>query len=1076
MQLFNRKTLARQIERAEPADQAKLEILREWAATIADGSINQQKETALHGNFKQRIVCDVLGFTDFNESGAWTVDVETQIGAGSVDLALGNFTSAKSEIIAPFELKGAKTKDLDAIMPGRAKSPVDQAWEYAANNVGTKWVLVSNYLEIRLYSYADGRQFFESFDLAKLHQPEEYQRFALLLSADSLLSGKTAQLLAESRVEDKDITDTLYADYKVLRSSLIGAVETAKPDMNPLERISVGQTILDRVLFIAFAEDNGLLPDNSLSQAFEARNDYNPQPVWQNFLGLFTAIDEGSKQLNIPRYNGGLFKRDEIIRELEISDDICEGFKRLGAYDFASEISVTVLGHIFEQSIADVEQLQTEARGEVPTEKKASGTSGRRKRDGVVYTPDYVARFIVEQTLGTHCREIFDGILAQYAAKGAQADDDPIKWKSAKAEREAWQAYRDRLTSLRIVDPACGSGVFLVIAFDWMKAELERVNGRLAALDGGYAGDLFDPDSEILTNNLFGVDVNSESVEIAKLSLWIKTARRGKVLDSLDGNLRVGDSLIEDSSFAYREHGFVWKEAFPEVFAEGGFDVVLGNPPYVRQELLKELKPYLQSRFEVYHGVADLYAYFFERGLRTLKPGGRLGYISSATFFKIGSSAPLREFLRGKATLETVVDFGDYQIFEGVTTYPAILTMKASVPPMGHELQFWNIEELPDGNFLDGFEGRRAPFPQEALSAGSWQLESPELRALRAKIICGHKTLKEVFGKPFRGVTTGRNDAFVIDGTTRDALISSDPASRAIIKPWIEGKDLVRWGQERRDLWVIFARQGVDIMQHTSAFEYLSKFRKQLEPKPVGWRPENPRQKWEGRKSGSYKWYEIQDKTAYWEQFEREKIVSTKISSRPTFSIDRSSAITSNTSYILQAGSDNSFLVSLLNSRVAELIFSSVFVIKEGGFFEIQPAGLNIIPIPEATDEQKAALGALAENAQTAAEERYKLQQSITRRILDLAADPATAKLPTKLKEWWKLPDFAAFQKEVKKTLKAEIPLKERSEWEDWITETRGQINALTAEIARLEGEINKQVYALFELTPDEVELLEANI
>ena len=247
-------------------------------------------------------------------------------------------------------------------------------------------------------------------------------------------------------------------------------------------------------------------------------------------------------------------------------DHICEGFKRLAEYDFASEISVTVLGHIFEQSIADVEQLQAEARGETIEAKKATGTSGRRKRDGVVYTPDYIARFIVEQTLGTHCREIFDALLLEHAQKGTTRADDPIKWKSAAAEKKFWQAYRDRISKLRIVDPACGSGVFLVMAFDWLKAELMRCNSALEKLGEGA---LFEPDSEILTHNLFGVDVNEESVEIAKLSLWIKTARHGKVLDSLDDNFRVGDSLIEDSSYAYRSHGFVWKEKFKEIFARG---------------------------------------------------------------------------------------------------------------------------------------------------------------------------------------------------------------------------------------------------------------------------------------------------------------------------------------------------------------------------------------------------------------------------------------------------------------------------------------------------------------------------
>jgi len=1077
VQLFNSKTIQRHIDRAAAPDPAKLEILRQWGETIRDRSIESQKETALHGNFKQRIICDVLGYQDFNDSGQWTVDVEAQIGAGSVDLALGHFTKDDRRIIAPFELKGAKTKNLDAIMPGRAKTPVQQAWEYASDNVGTKWVLVSNYRQIRLYSYADGRQFYDSFDLAKLHDPAEYLRFMLLLSADNLLSGQTLAILEESRKEDRDITARLYADYRTLRSDLIGAVRTALPDGDPLEAIRLGQTILDRVLFIAFAEDNGLLPDDSLLSAFQHRDPYNPKPIWQTFLGLFHAIDRGNDQLKIPRYNGGLFHPNETINALAIPDHICEGFKRLAEYDFASEISVTVLGHIFEQSIADVEQLQAEALGEAPIEKKSTGTTGRRKRDGVVYTPDYVARFIVDQTLGAHCKEIFAEILGRYAAKGAKADDEAIAWKSAKAEKKAWAEYRDRLTALRIVDPACGSGVFLIMAFDYMKAELEQVNTKLAELEGkGMAGNLLDPDSEILTHNLFGVDVNSESVEIAKLSLWIKTARRGKVLDSLDNNLRVGDSLIEDSSFAYRSHGFEWKTAFPDIFAAGGFDVVLGNPPYVRQELLKDLKPYLENRFEVYHGVADLYAYFFERGLRILKPGGRLGYISNCTFFKIASGAPLRNFLRTQATLENVVDFGDHQIFEGVTTYPAILTMRAGAPPPGHDLLFWKISEMPAGSFADAFADAAKPFPQEALGQGSWELEDDALRSLRAKITNGRSPLRAVYGKPFRGVTTGRNDAFVVDQRTRTRLVAEDAASSKLLEPWLEGKDLERWHQGGRNQWIIFARQGLDLSGYPAILKYLSARREKLEPRPENWKPSRPGEKWLGRKPGTYLWSEIQDKTAYWARFLNEKIVSTKISSQPTFSVDRSGAILSNTAYMIDAKEDNEFVTSLLNSSLAFFYFKSVFVVKAGGFFEIQPDGLSNFPIPLARQEQKHEIANLSRATQTAAEKRHELQQAITRRIPDLAADPASAKLTGRLKQWWNLPDFAAFQKEVEKVLKAKIPLQERNEWENWISTTRAEIDALTAEITRLEAEINSKVYALFDLTPDEIALLEASL
>lgn len=1062
MQLFNVKTIKRHVDRAAAPDPAKLKILRQWGDTIRDRSIETQSETEIEDQFKQRIICDVLGYTPFNDSGEWTAASKMSIGAGAVDLALGFFKPNDRRIIAPFELKGAKTKNLDAIMSGRAKTPVQQAWEYASDNVGTKWVLVSNYLEIRLYSYADGRQFYDSFDLAKLHDPAEYQRFMLLLSADNLLSGQTLAILEESRKEDRDITARLYADYRTLRSDLIGAVRTALPDGDPLEAIRLGQTILDRVLFIAFAEDNGLLPDDSLLNAFQHRDPYNPKPVWQTFLGLFTAIDRGNEQLKIPRYNGGLFHPNETINTLAIPDHICEGFKRLAEYDFASEISVTVLGHIFEQSIADVEQLQAEALGEAPIEKKSTGTTGRRKRDGVVYTPDYVARFIVDQTLGTHCREIFAEILARYAAKGAKPDDEVIAWKSAKAERQAWAEYRDRLTGLRIVDPACGSGVFLIMAFDYLKAELQQVNTRLAELEGkGMAGDLLDPDSEILTHNLFGVDVNSESVEIAKLSLWIKTARRGKVLDSLDANLRVGDSLIEDSSFAYRSHGFEWKTAFPDIFAAGGFDVVLGNPPYVRMELIKPMKPWLEKRYEVVSDRADLYAYFFERGIKLLKRGGRLGFISSSTFFKTASGAPLRDFLRTKATLETVVDFGDHQIFEGVTTYPAILTMRAGAPLPGHELQFWKIGEMPADSFADTFAEAAKPFPQEALGRGSWELENDKLSDLRKRILSNGVPLSTLVGAPILGVKTGRDEPFLISRAKASALINQDPSSQNLILDHLVGDDLEKWHHERPDRKAIYIKKAEILISDYPAIEnHLLSYKDSLEGRATN--------------QAYYEWQQAQAKGK--DDFSVPKIVYPLMSQGPKFSIDRSGSLTNQNTFVIK--SDDPFILAILNSKVAWFILSGIADSLRGGVWRLVLKSHFVaqVPIPSATEEQKTVLRDLAKAAQTAAEKRYELQQAITRRIPDLAADPGNAKLTGKLKEWWSLPDFAAFQKEVEKALKAKIPLQERNDWENWITTSRTEIHALTAEIVRLEAEINTKVYDLFDLTPDEIALLEANI
>ena len=578
-----------------------------------------------------------------------------------------------------------------------------------------------------------------------------------------------------------------------------------------------------------------------------------------------------------------------------------------------------MLGHIFEQSIADVEQLQAEALGEAPLEKKTSGTSGRRKRDGVVYTPDYVARFIVDQTLGTHCKEIFAEILGQYAAKGAKADDEAIAWKSAKAERQAWADYRDRLTALRIVDPACGSGVFLIMAFDYLKAELGQVNTKLAELSGtGMAGDLLDPDSEILTHNLFGVDVNSESVEIAKLSLWIKTARRGKVLDSLDANLRVGDSLIEDSSFAYRSHGFEWKTAFPDIFAAGGFDVVLSNPPYVAMGRFKELKSYLAKRYSVVSDRADLSAYFFERGVKILKMGGRLGYISTSTFFKTGSGAPLREFLRSKATLESIVDFGDIQIFEGVATLPAILTMKAGPPPTGHELLFWKIEKLPEGSFADDFSEMARPFPQEALKADAWELEGDDLRALRGRIIAGKRTLKEVYGSPLYGIKTGLNDAFVINTPTKDMLCAKSQNSAKLLKPLFEGKDLKRWRAEPRGRWLIYIpKNRIDIDDYPAIRDWLLPFKSKLE-----------------KRATKQEWFELQQaQENYFPYFAKEKIFYAHFNRRYFFQSD-AEILCNDKGYIIPTG--ERFLLALLISNPLWFILSNIAPQVIGGSRELR--------------------------------------------------------------------------------------------------------------------------------------------
>lgn len=531
-------------------------------------------------------------------------------------------------------------------MHGRKLSAVKQAQEYALNSNGeAQWVMVSNMVEIRLYKYPESGNEYESWQIADLIEPAEYERFMLLLSHKNLINGATKRLYEISLQTKKDITNELYADYRNIRVQLINGMKRENNRIRRADMVRRPQTLLDRVLFIAFAEDRNLLPDRTLAKYLGESGLLSP---WERLQQLFTDIDKGSKPRNIPKYNGDLFKPDPALDELEISDDLLGLFNKLWEYDFATDISETILGRIFEQSIADLDQIYENVKEETELQlgTQTHGTTGKRKKDGVVYTPDFITTWIVEQTLGAYldkCKQTFTHEI------------DTLAW---------WQSYRDVLATTRICDPACGSGAFLVAAYKYLKHEFETINARL--LEYGEAGDLLSKslNDDILNNNLFGVDLNAESVEIARLSLWLVTAEPGKPLTSLKDNIKQGNSIINHKNAD--KNAFIWDNNFKD------FDVILGNPPYVRQERLSDIKPYLEKYYKTYHGVADLYTYFFELGLKLLKSDGHMGYISSSTFFKTGSGQNLRKHLSVHANIDKIVDFADLQIFEGVTTYPAI--------------------------------------------------------------------------------------------------------------------------------------------------------------------------------------------------------------------------------------------------------------------------------------------------------------------------------------------------------------------------------------------------------------------
>lgn len=1046
MPLFNPKTLKIALDQSHrPATAGELEAAHEWVARVTSDDLDLQNESQLEQEFNRVILQQVLGYKAPGAGQSGTMRVKQPVPGGTtVDVALGHFEGAEAAILAPFELKGPKTP-LDRIMPGRNKTPVQQAWDYAMDAPGARWVLTSNMKEMRLYAVGHGRLDYEPFDLRKLSEPAELARFQLLLHADNLLAGGTAQLLAKSAEADRDITNELYFGYRALRTDLLQYVRDHRPQFDGERRIRVVQTLLDRLLFVAFAEDSFLLPADSLKDAVTSRDKYRPQPKWEQLCTLFGWVDQGATQHDIPPYNGGLFRADPDIDGLDLPDHLVERFAFLSGYDFRSEVSVTILGHIFEQSISDIEAEKAEARtGPAPV--------GKRKREGVVYTPEFVTRFIVEQTIGKHLDEASEALLPIYGKRGS---DGEIKWRSKAAEGDYWRAYLDQLTGLRILDPACGSGAFLIAAFDHLHAEQKRVRERLSEIDRGllvHASDTADID--IITNNLFGVDLNAESVEITKLALWLKTAKRQRKLESLDGNIKWGNSVVDRADFD--PHPFDWRAGFPEILdgsPNEGFDIVLGNPPYVRMELLKAIKPHLQARFAVAADRADLYAYFFELGVGLLAPGGRMGFISSSTFFRTGSGKALRAFLAAHAQVEAVVDFGDLQVFEGVTTYPAIVVLRKPgkfVPSLA-DLSYLTVRTMPD-DLSKTFDDHHLKMPAERLSAGTWRFESDLLDTIRRKMAAGRPTLAEVFGPPLYGIKTGLNDAFVLTRSQRDAIVSRagpDDRSAELLKPFLVGENLKRWHVESDDLWLIYTpKNAIDIDDYPALRDHLAPFRDRLE-----------------RRATRQEWWELQQaQAAYAEHFERPKIIYSDITNHSTFSIDPSGAFPANTAYLIP--SDSLATCAWLNSRLAWFFFLGLTNIARGGYLRLRTEFVSQLP-HLGTDNP--ALSALAQDAHEASASLHMLGLAVRNRIGDLTSNE---KMGAALQDWPSL-TFLELQALLQKRCRVTIPVRERDEWEAWFDAQRAKAQALASRIAAAEAEIDSHVYSAFNLAPDEIAAVE---
>lgn len=614
-------------------------------------NIKTAKEEQYQEGFIKDIFGLVLGYTVYPEH---PYNIETEKKNESNSKKADGAILKENKVVGVIELKDNKTKNLEDVK--------EQAFGYKNNHKECSYVISSNFHKLRFY--IDDATDYEEFDLYNLDK-ESFRRFYLYLRKEGLLDKNIPKLLREeTKFHEEDISKKLYKDYSNFKRSFFNNAIKNNPDQDKLILFKKSQKFLDRILFLLFAEDRGLVGTNSIVTIVEkwsAADDDYYKPLYEllnvYFAHLYNGYVYQKTGESIPQFGGELFAPDTILNSLKIDDEILKNdLLVLSKYDFNTDVDVNILGHIFEHSLNELEDIEAETTGALIDNKKS-----KRKKDGVFYTPKYITKFIVDNTLGKLCFEkkielnINDDILIfDY-----QKPDGKLNEKG-KILYNKLNSYKEWLLSLKVCDPACGSGAFLNQTLTFFIDEHRLIDNLIAELTNTPLR-LFDTDLQILENNIYGVDINEESVEIAKLSLWLRTAKKGRKLSNLSNNIKCGNSLIENSEIA-GEKAFNWQESFSQVFKDGGFDLIIGNPPYVDiKNLPPKIVKELFKKYPTTENRINLYSIFIERGYQILKNNGFLSFINPNSILVNSSYTKIRKKLIDDIT--TIIKLPD-NVFE----------------------------------------------------------------------------------------------------------------------------------------------------------------------------------------------------------------------------------------------------------------------------------------------------------------------------------------------------------------------------------------------------------------------------
>ena len=586
------KDATRDTRLAENELKAGHAVLVKWADLESSGRLAKHNETQMQGDFLAQVFGEALGYSGpLDGAEVWYREQHHSISGETPDAILGKFRQTENhKPLVVVELKGPNVH-LDRHR-SNGRTAVGQCWDYLVNTPPQcRWGIVSNIVSFRLYERSSTKSAYEHFTLQELRDFDVYKQFHVLFHRQGLIDEwlfgppRAVTLLKKSTERQREVSDQLYEDYSRNRTELIAELHF-KQKRTLDDAIDMAQRLFDRIMFVAFCEDRQLLPEKTIPKAYAVAGFHAvTNPRWQNFKNLFRFIDNGNETHGIPKYNGGLFA-SHAVDDIELPDTPWTTFfNAISGYDFADEVNLDVLGHLFERSITELEKLKESGLFGGDAEKTrqfaSMPQSAKRKQLGIYYTPKELTSRIVQYTVEELIAERFASVAIEFgipekAAHRGTTPDDAEYW---------WRCFAI-LRRLKIVDPACGSGAFLFQAYTALEQRYNEVIGHLDQLGEPDAKKNADQVAMfILQENLYGVDLSPEAVEITQLALWIRSASRGQLLAKLSENIVHGNSLVHDSNV--HPAGFDWHVRFPDVFnrEEAGFDCVIGNPPWERMKL-----------------------------------------------------------------------------------------------------------------------------------------------------------------------------------------------------------------------------------------------------------------------------------------------------------------------------------------------------------------------------------------------------------------------------------------------------------------------------------------------------------